>query len=110
LSLVADVTRLSGLGEVPAALGAFGRLSRRALPDGYKAPVALRLRLESGDQAPGDAKAEVRFKLGIPNVALRAGGTAVEALATATTRAFDVLLEDPELRPFLDSEEPDAAR
>lgn len=104
LALVVDLRSVAGLGDLAGCLGTLGHLSTGAFPEDAKTPVTLRLRLEDGAQAPGDAESEVRFKLRIPRTAVDAGEPAVEALASATVEAFEAILSSPVLAPFLDAE------
>lgn len=98
LALVLDLYSLEEMGNVQAALGAFGRMAADTLPDGYKTPVTLRFRLRDGGDEPGGADTEIRFKLRIPGTALEAGGSAVAALASTAVQAFEDLLAHPALR------------
>lgn len=101
LALVVDTRPLGELGDVSPALAALGGLAVIHLPDGYRTPVTLRLRLEDAGHAPADAASEVRFKLRIPATAVNAGADAVTTLARATVRTFDEILTDPGLEPFV---------
>ncbi len=101
LALVVDgcaLARLPGAGE---ALAAFGRMSTTHMPPGHRTPVTLRLRLEDGNQEPGSATTEIRFKLVIPRQAIREGAASVSDVALAAVRAFRRVLADPALAPFL---------
>jgi len=101
LALVVEGCCLDRLGDPRAALATLGHIARSAIPAEHRAPVTLRLRLADGDQRPGDAEAEIRFKLGIPPAALQGGAEAVAALAATAVDAFRVILADGSLRPFL---------
>lgn len=100
LALVVDGRPLGALGDVPACMQTLGRLAAAALPEGFRTPVTLRLRLDDARDAAGDAEAEIRFKLRIPRTALDAGAPAVSALCRATVSAFRALLADPALEPY----------
>lgn len=104
LALVVDARPLAGLGDVLAVLTELGRLAVAHLPDGYRAPVTLRLRLADATAAAASASSEVRFKLRIPHSALEAGRRAVAALSSATVVAFTELLAAHDLQPFLEPE------
>lgn len=101
LALVVDLVRLAELGDPGNALRVLGGLSREALPEGYAAPVTLRLRLEDGRADPGAAECEIRFKLRIPRAAIKDGPSAVEALAEQTVRALERILGSVELARFI---------
>jgi hypothetical protein len=106
LALVVDgpeLSRMDGPEEVLAHLAA---VAGRALPKGYKTPLTLRYRLPQLEGDPGESDTEVRFKLYLPSKALRAGHSAVAALATSTARAFRQILDSREMGPFLTPEEP----
>lgn len=102
LALVVDGRVLAELGDVDAALRTLGVVARAHLPEGYRTPITLRLRLADPLADPGSADSEMRFKLRIPRVALDAGPRAVTALSTATAEHFTALLEAEELQPLID--------
>jgi len=102
LALVVDARPLGGLGDARALLAGLGRRTAAFLPEGYKRPVSVRFRLEHPEDAPEDASTEIRFKLGIPHVAIEAGGRTLAALASATASAFTRLLSDPGLLSVLE--------
>jgi hypothetical protein len=103
LALVMDSRDLSGLGDVPSALRTLGGISADALPEGYRTPLTLRLRLDRGQEV-GQASSEIRFKLRIPRAAFEAGADSIAALAGSTVSAFQELLSDERLSTFLDDE------
>lgn len=100
LALVVDGRRLGELGDVSSSLEALGRLGAAALPEGFRTPVTLRLRLDDGGDPPGGAGTEIRFKLRIPRAALDAGAPTVAALSRATVTAFGRILVDPVLSSY----------
>lgn len=102
LALVVDARPLSGLGDVQETLNALGRLASAHLPEGYRTPLTLRLRLDDAAEEAASASSEIRFKLRLPRTSLEAGADAVAALSSATVRAFAGLLASPDLAPFLD--------
>ena len=102
LALVVGMEALGGLGDVGEVLGVLGKLSTGFLPSGYRTPVTLRFRLDDGARDPGEAESEVRFKLRFPKAALEAGSSAIAALASATVRAFEALVQSPDLARYLD--------
>lgn len=104
LALVVDGCRLGELGDVGVCLEVLGRLSAGALPEGFRSPLTLRLRLDDGGATPGTADTEFRFKLRIPRSAMEAGAPSVSALASATVRSFGDILADPALAPYLTRE------
>ncbi len=104
LALVVELHPLGELGHVTEIMARLGRMAKETLPEGYRTPLSLRFRM---DDCPGEAAAagsEVRFKLRIPHVALRAGAPAVAALASATVQAFQRLLEDGDLEPLVETD------
>jgi len=100
LALVVDLRPLGQLGSPGEALRALGALSGATLPEGFRTPLTLRLRLEDRGEDPADAEAEARFKLRIPGRTIRSGPAAVRALAAATVGAFESILVDPGLRRY----------
>ncbi len=102
LALVLDGRVLAELGDVGGALRTLGAVAHAHLPDGYRTPITLRLRLDDPVADPGSATSEVRFKLRIPRAALDAGVRAVAALSAATADRFTTLLGAVELQPLLD--------
>jgi len=102
LALVLDVRVLAELGDVGAALHTLGTVARRHLPEEYRTPITLRLRMPDPLCDPGSADSEVRFKLLIPRAALDAGPRAIAALSSATAGRFTTLLDAEELQPLLD--------
>jgi len=101
LALVVDMEALGGLGDVGEVIGVLGKLSTGFLPSGYRTPVTLRFRLDDGARDPAEAESEVRFKLRFPKAALEAGASAIAALASATVRAFEALMQSPDLTQYL---------
>lgn len=97
LALVVEGREPSRTGDVPNVLSGLGRLASEALLEGYRTPVSLRFRLPDGDADVSDADVEIRFKVRIPGTAIEAGASAVSALASASVRAFEGLLDEPEL-------------
>lgn len=105
LALVLDGPVLEEISDPGEALDILSRLASRILPGGYRAPLTLRYRLPNlGDNA-GQAATEIRFKLLIPRKAMVSGFSAISALAGAAAKAFQGLLEAPELEPFWPEEE-----
>lgn len=102
LALVLDCRSLGGLGDVPSVLAALAGLARGHLPEGYRTPVTLRLRLDDPGAEVGAASSEVRFKLRIPGSAFDAGARALAALSSATVERFVELLGARELWPLLE--------
>ncbi|MCG6989370.1 MAG: hypothetical protein LJF06_14490 [Gemmatimonadetes bacterium] len=102
LALVVDARSLSELGDVTGSLGALAELARGHLPRRYRAPLTLRMHLETLDADPGSAQAEIRFKVRIPRSCIASGVPDVSAMAAKAASALRALLEDPGLTPFLD--------
>jgi hypothetical protein len=100
LALVLDGPELQEIPDPAAALTALAELARPMLPEGYRAPLTLRYRVPGLGEDPGHADTEIRFKLLLPKGALDSGFSAVSALAGATARAFQSILESPGLRPY----------
>ena len=88
------------LADPRRALAALAGAVRERIPRTYRAPVSLRLRLADAEHAPESATAEVRVKIMIPGRAFRSGHPEVSRLARDGVRAFEYLLEHPELRNY----------
>lgn len=101
LALVVDLVQLGMAPPVEALLERLSALSSRHLPAGYRTPLSLRFRLPDGTVAPGEADAEVRFKLQIPKGAIAQGVAAVEALTGTTAHAFERILSEQEFATLL---------
>jgi len=101
LALVVDLVDLGELGDPSDVLRELGALSGRVLPNGYKTPLTLRLRLKDDSDEPALAETEVRFKLRIPRTAIEAGADAIRDLAVTAMAAFEKILRDPELARLL---------
>jgi hypothetical protein len=104
LALVADVHPVPELPGVPEALDALAELVRRHLPEGYRTPVTLRLRLGDPARPAEHAALETRLKLLFPQAALAAGHGAVAALTTTVLRSYERLLGDGAAARWLDLE------
>ncbi len=98
LALVVDLRSPPDLPPVAAVLEEAGAIAGEYLPEGYRTPVTLRLRLPDRHRAAVDASVETRFKLDLPRTAIDAGASAVSALSAAAVKAFDDLLSDERLR------------
>ena len=79
---------------MPETLAGLADLAAAHLPDGYRTPVTVRLRLGDATEPVDGADLEARLKLALPQAALSAGASAVEALCGATVDAFGAVLED----------------
>ena len=97
LALVVDLVPLGRLGGAARALTLLREISRGALPDGYRTPLTLRLRLGDPHDDVDEAEAEVRFKLRMTRRPIESGHAAVRDLAAATVAAFGRILEEPRL-------------
>jgi hypothetical protein len=105
LALVVDGPELSVISDPEAVLSRLASAAGRALPEGYRTPITLRYRLPRLSGSPLESDSEVRFKLYLPARAMKAGHSAVAALAASTARAFRQILESPDLGSFLSPEE-----
>jgi hypothetical protein len=101
LSLVVDGPQLAELGDPREALASVAAAARDRLAPAHRAPVSLRLRLRDAARDPASASVELRVKLAIPDAAIRSGQVAVSELASDGLRAFERLLEHPEIRRYL---------
>ena len=98
LALVVTGPALGLLGEMPDLLAALAEVAADCLPNQTHTPIVLRLRMNDSRDDPRAAETEVRIKLTIPSEALSAGASAVSALASAATAAFERALSHPGLR------------
>lgn len=101
LSLVVDGPELGALEGMPGLLADLARVAGESLPEGFRTPVTVRLRLPSPDADPSAAETGYRFKLHLPRTAIEAGASAVSALASAAVGAFETALAHPALAPHL---------
>jgi len=100
LALVLDGPELSKIPDPAKALGNLANLALGCLPEGFDAPLTLRYRLPNADGHPGEADTEIRFKILLPKRSILAGFSTVSSLASEIARAFQRILESPELRPY----------
>ena len=100
LALVLDGPEL-GTADPLSVMEALGRAALDRLPRKYRTPVTLRFRLGEAGADPKGAPSEIRFKVDMPRAAVRAGSSAVVALATTTVRAFETLLGHPGLTAYV---------
>ncbi len=101
LALVVAGPEIGLLEPMPDFLAAVAKVTADCLPETYHTPFVVRLRLDRPDDDPLTAETEVRIKLTIPSEALEAGASAVSALASATTTAFERSLAHEGLRSSL---------
>ena len=101
LALVVSGPSLGELGDVVQALSRLSEVADAGLPEGYEAPVSVRLHLPRSAPDPRSAEVEIRFKLRIPSAAIDAGAGVVAALSSTAARSFLSLLEEPSVRPLL---------
>jgi len=101
LSLVVEGPPLREMGEIPPILRRISSAVGETLPEGYRTPLALRVGLSDSDAEPEDASVQLRVKLNAPQVAMKAGKSAISALASAAVVAFEHLLERPEIAELL---------
>ena len=104
-ALVVNGPVLGQLEPMSDLLAALGRVTADCLPEGYATPCVVRLRIDDPGDDPEAADTEVRIKLTIPAAALSAGASAVSALATATTEAFERSLGHEGLSSVVTEEE-----
>ena len=101
LALVLAGPELGLLGPMPELLGDLARVTADCLPGFEDTPLVVRLRMDGPEDDPRTAETEVRIKLSIPREALTAGASAVSALASATTTAFERALAHEGLKSTL---------
>lgn len=100
LALVLDGPLLTEIPDPASAMATLACLARGILPGGYRTPLTLRYRIPELGEDPELADTEIRFKLLLPKSAMESGFSAVSALAGATARAFQAILESPGLAPY----------
>ncbi len=101
LALVVPGPELGLLGPMPDLLAALAKVTADCLPEHADTPFVVRLRMDGPTDDPRTADTEVRIKLTIPRKAFGAGASAVSALASATTTAFERVLEHEGLRSLV---------
>ena len=101
LALVVAGPEMGLLEPVPDLLAALAKVTVDCLPEHYPTPLVVRFRMDRPEDDPRSAETEVRIKLTIPSEALDAGASAVSALASATTSAFERSLAHEGLRTWL---------
>jgi len=106
LALVIEGPELSAVRDPEQVFSYLAEVAGKALPRGYHTPLTLRYRLPKLQGDPADSETEFRFKLYIPPTALKAGHSAIVALAESTAGAFRAILNSREMAPLLASEEP----
>ena len=101
LALVVEGPELSDLEPMKDVLSSLAKVGVECMPDGYRTPITVRLRMDRSDADPDDAESEIRLKLRVPAKAMRAGADAVSALASIAVAAFERALahEDFKLLP-----------
>jgi hypothetical protein len=105
LALVLDAPELGRMGDPAHDLAALAALGASILPRGYRSPLTLRFRLAGLEEPPSMADTEIRFKLVLPDEAMRSGSTAVSTLAASAAKAFQAILAAPGLRPYRPEED-----
>ena len=101
LALVMDGPSLGELAPPGEVLEGLAEVARGHLPQRYRTPITLRLSLPALGSPAAEVETEYRIKLYIPREALRAGHSAVSALAATASEAFGRVLESPDLVRFL---------
>lgn len=100
LALVLELRDRPELPSTGAVLQGLARTAAAHLPEGYRTPVTLRLRLPDSTSGVDAADLEARLKLALPRAALEAGASAVSALCSATVSAFESVMADPLVREW----------
>jgi hypothetical protein len=106
LALAVDGRTLGEMGDVAGAMERLGTIAGETLPQEFRTPVTLRVRLEHPNAASSSAGTELRFKIRIPAETIARGGGAVSSMAAVAATALRHLLDHPHLQPFL-AREPD---
>lgn len=101
LALAVDGRTLGGLPDVPQAMRELATIALERLPQEFRTPLTLRVRLEHPGAAPASAGTEVRFKIRIPADTIAGGAAAVSTMAAEAATALRQLMDDSRLRPFL---------
>jgi hypothetical protein len=101
LALVVAGPEMGLLEPISDLLAALAKVTVDCLPEPYQTPLVVRLRMDRPEDDPRTAETEVRIKLTIPSEALDAGASAVSALASSTTSAFERSLAHEGLRTWL---------
>jgi len=101
LALVLDGPDLRDARDLVPVMEALGRAATECLPDGYRTPVSVRFRMHDAGVDPCEAPSEIRIKVQIPVAAVRAGTSAVSALASTTIRCFEDLLDHPGIQSYV---------
>jgi hypothetical protein len=100
-ALVVAGPELALLGPMPDLLAALARVAADCLTEHSDTPFVVRLRMDDPADDPRTAETELRMKLVIPREAFRAGASAVSALASSATAAFERALAHEVLRSSL---------
>jgi hypothetical protein len=92
---------LGDAGDARVVLCRASRAVREVMPKGYRAPLSLRLGLDSAEGALDAGDLELRVGFHFPGVALRSGTGAVLGLVRSAVVAFERLIECPEIAELL---------
>jgi hypothetical protein len=101
LALAVDGRTLGELGDITRTMEGLASIAGETLPQEFRTPVTLRVRLDRPSAAPSTAGTEVRFKVRIPAETIARGGSAVAHMASVAATALRNLLDDPGLQPVL---------
>ncbi|MCG6957797.1 MAG: hypothetical protein LJF04_17545 [Gemmatimonadetes bacterium] len=101
LALALDGRTLGEMGDVARTMEQLASIAAETLPQEFRTPVTLRVRLERPSAAPASAGTELRFKIRIPMETIARGGGAVSSMAAVAATALRRLLDQPRLQPFL---------
>ena len=86
----------SELGTMQELFTSLVKVGKECMPEGYRTPITVRMRVEGPDTAPGAASSEVRLKLYIPTKETKASSAAVSALASSAVAALERVLAHPD--------------
>ncbi len=97
LALVADLEALGRLGLARPLMSSLAGVADRHLDSRHRRPLTLRFRIADAADEVESAETEVRFKVRIPGRVVALGAPAVETFTIESIRAFEGMLESPDL-------------
>jgi hypothetical protein len=101
VALVVKGPPLGEAGDARVVLCRASRAVREVMPRGYRAPLSLRMGLDSAEGPLDEGRMELRVGFHFPGVALGSGSGAVVGLVRSAVVAFERLLECPEIAELL---------
>jgi len=101
LALALDGRTLGELGDVPRTVEELASIAGERLPQEFRTPLTLRVRLDRPRAEASSAGTELRFKIRIPAETIARGAAAVSTMAAVGASALRRLLDDARLQPFL---------